>query len=111
MRSRCSPTYTAGCSGAGWTRCAASWRRGGILHATTQGEAFVGALSGEDLLRFRAGELVVVAADEVGKNVCGAFQSVEQVRREIGKGFDVVGHVPGRPFAHSEQDAWLFRRP
>ena len=86
-------------------------RPGGILHATTQGDAFLPALAGADLARYRAGDLVVLAPDAVGRNICGAFQTPEQVRREMARGWDVAGHVPGTPTVHAEQDAWLFRKP
>jgi SAM-dependent methyltransferase len=86
-------------------------RPGGHVFVTLHGESRMDALDAERQARFRAGELVVVAADERdwGTNACNAYHPQAWVRGSFAAGLEMVAHVPADE--HVSQDSYLLRRP
>lgn len=85
-------------------------RPGGHLMFTTHGDRWLRSLSEEQISRFRLGELVLKGDGSVGSNSFGAFQSSDQVRRELLAGKDIVDYAAWGSVGTGGQDSWLVRK-
>ena len=91
-----------------WTRML---KPGGLLLATTHGDAYRAGLSRRAGPRYDAGEAVVKAGRIQGLNACVAHHPPVYVRTRLLAGLEVLAHVPGDPAGGFRQDAYLARRP
>jgi ubiquinone/menaquinone biosynthesis C-methylase UbiE len=85
-------------------------RPGGYLMFTTHGDRWLGSLSDEEVSRFGRNELVLRGYGAVGSNAYGAYQSADNVRRELLAGKDIVDYAPWGAVGVGGQDAWLVRK-
>jgi SAM-dependent methyltransferase len=86
-------------------------REGGLVLFTTHGNRFADArLTGEELERFRRGELVVRGSDVPGSNRCAAFHPQAYVREHLARGFDVLELRASTADGPSQQDVYLLQR-
>jgi SAM-dependent methyltransferase len=86
---------------------------GGYLQITVHGDEYAKAmLSGEQREQFENGQLVVLAEDRAGENLCAAFHPQKYVRSVLtAAGFEVLEFSYGQPFAdHIDHDLYLFRK-
>lgn len=81
---------------------------GKYLLITTHGETYYNLLSASERADYDAGKLVVRYQDVAGTNMCSTFQSQENVRRTLAKGFEVVDFIPK---VHQGQDVYLLKKP
>ena len=82
----------------------------GWLIASIHGEAYFHDLSREQQREFRAGRLVVRAADAAGTNRCGVYFSESYVRHHFSDGFRLVDFVPRGAKGNPLQDLVLLQR-
>lgn len=85
-------------------------RPGTYLVITTHGASYGGDLAPAERVRFERGELVVVAAEQAGRNDCGAYHPEPYVRGVLAKGFDVLEFVPEGALGNPHQDLYLLQR-
>lgn len=89
---------------------------GGYLLVTTHGDAFADArLVGDELERYRRGEIVIRQSSVAGTNACAAFHPIEYVRGTLAEGFEVLDWRPGIGPSSSQrgairQDVFLLRK-
>jgi SAM-dependent methyltransferase len=89
---------------------------GGHLLVTTHGDAFANArLVGEELERYRRGEIVIRQSRVAGTNACAAFHPIEYVRGTLAEGFEVLDWRPGVGPSSAQrgairQDVFLLRK-
>ncbi len=89
---------------------------GGYLLVTTHGDAFADArLAGDELERYRRGEIVIRQSSVAGTNSCAAFHPIEYVRGTLAEGFEVLDWRPGVGPSSSlrgaiRQDVFLLRK-
>ena len=67
-------------------------------------------LNGEDLARFRAGELVVLRADLAGTNACAAWHPLTYIEETLAGDLELVGVIPDGA-QDVRQDQVLLRKP
>jgi SAM-dependent methyltransferase len=82
---------------------------GGLLLLSTHGERYAAELDPRERARFRAGELVVRASEDAGRNACGAYHPPAYVRDVLVAGMEVLEHVPEGAAGNPHQDQWLLR--
>jgi SAM-dependent methyltransferase len=83
----------------------------GHIYLTTHGEHYIAdALSEEQRVRFRSGQLVVKEPSHAGSNVCNAFHPERYVRKELARGLRVVDFVPCGSRGHAMQDVYVLRK-
>jgi SAM-dependent methyltransferase len=84
---------------------------GGLLVASTHGDACLGALDAAEQAAFRAGQAVVKDEPSAGTNRCGVYVSEEYVRSRMAEGFEVLDVVLQGARGNPPQDLTLFRKP
>ncbi len=84
-------------------------RPGGLLLVTLHGESHLNILPPEHREAFLAGKLVVARPEQSGQSECSAYHPVSYVHETLGKGLEVLDHVPAG--LATQQDIVLFRRP
>ncbi len=85
-------------------------RAGGILAMTTMGEAYTHRLSDAERKRFHDGEIIVRDSSLAGTNLCAVFHPEQYVRRNPGRGFEVVDYRASCAPPYVAQDLYLLRR-
>jgi len=86
-------------------------RPGGVLLVTVGGASRAERqLNGEDLARFRAGELVVLRADLAGTNACAAWHPLTYIEETLAGDLELVGVIPDGA-QDVRQDQVLLRKP
>jgi SAM-dependent methyltransferase len=89
---------------------------GGHVLLTTHGDAFADSrLAGEELARYRRGEIVIRQSTVAGTNACAAFHPIGYVRGTLAEGFDVLDWRPGVGPSSAQrgavrQDVFLLRK-
>ena len=89
------------------------WRRivkpGGLVLATTIGDAFRHQLNDGARSEYDRGRPVVTKPRIEGMNACVAHHPREYVTRTLLDGLEVIAHTPGGTVPGIRQDAWLAR--
>ena len=83
----------------------------GYLIISVHGASCLDQLSDGDRDRFVRGELVVIHAEHVGQNACGAFHPEHYVREVLAADFEVLEFLSRGALGNPPQDLYLLRRP
>lgn len=86
-------------------------RPGGHLLLSVHGARYEERLDDDERRAFRAGRLVVRRPELAGTNVCTAFHPERYVREQLGRGLELLEHVPEGAEGNPHQDLYLFRKP
>lgn len=80
---------------------------GGVLVATTHGDAWRSGLSPDELARYDRGETVVRSERSAGSNLCETYHPPTAFRALAAAVFAEVHHFPKGSATAREQDAWV----
>jgi SAM-dependent methyltransferase len=84
---------------------------GGLLVATTHGDAYRSALLSAERERYDRGEVVVKYPRSAGANACGAYHPPGSVKRLLaGRGWQLLSHEPAGAQGVGRQDLYVARR-
>ncbi|MEN9934528.1 MAG: hypothetical protein RLZZ387_1107 [Chloroflexota bacterium] len=81
----------------------------GYLVMSAHGDRYLPHLSPEEQVAYRGGALVVHHQDQLGENICSAFQSEANVRALAEPWFCVVSFVPEGALGNPHQDLYLLQ--
>lgn len=86
-------------------------RHGGLLIPTFHGDAYAdGRMTEPELREYRAGKIVVRAADHEGENWCASFHPGGTVEALFNPAFELVHFEPEGARGNPDQDLYLLRR-
>jgi SAM-dependent methyltransferase len=85
---------------------------GGYILLSTHGESYSDRLNEGERRQFASGRLVVKNDVKApGTNMCAAYHPPEYVREELGRGLELVEHVPQGARGNPHQDLYVLRKP
>jgi hypothetical protein len=85
---------------------------GGYILLSTHGESYSDRLNEGERRQFASGRLVVKNDVKApGTNMCAAYHPPEYVREELGRGLELVEHVPQGAKGNPHQDLYVLCKP